>query len=587
MVPILVRSAVLAGAVLIPPAASAQARLAAGSAPPATVQRVDSAAVLRQARSAQAAFEHFRYRQIPVSQSPQGSSQRCDDRVGRFCFWLDDDDEQDPPPEHRRVPPRRAELIASLDRAAAALPGDGWIAGQRVRYLSEAGQGERAVAAARECRAQPWWCAALEGYALHDAGRFAESEAAFTRALGRMPAAEREEWTDLLPLLPADGGRAWRRANAAEREALARRVWWLADPLWSEPGNDRWTEHATRWVFHRMQQRARTTEGLPWGADSGELLVRYGRHVWWERYLRGTLMSPDGLVSYVKPRTSEFLPPLAAAMDPARLDERAWEDDGVPDATRYAPAYAHRFVALPHDVAVFRRGAEAELVAAYAMERDSLPPVPRIRAALVTMADADAPAVVTRATADAATGALRLRLAPGATVVSLEVREDSTRIVGRWRQAMVLQPGEHASDLLLLGDAQARPATLDEAAPLARGSGTVAPGETVAVFWEMYDVPPETDSIGVALQLVPGQPGWGRRQLEAVGLARAGRAVSMRWNEETQSGAVVGRSLGVRLPPDLRPGEYTLEVEVRVPGRAPAVIRRPLTVARPREDGRR
>ncbi|HEY0024360.1 MAG TPA: hypothetical protein VGB24_15695 [Longimicrobium sp.] len=586
MVPILVRSAVLAGAVLVPFTASAQARFTAGSAPPAAVQRVDSAAVLRQARSAQSAFEHFRYRHIPISLGGVGSSQRCDHRVGRFCFWLDDDNEADPPPEHRRVPPRRAELIAALDRAAAALPGDGWIAGQRVRYLSEAGQGERAVAAARECRAQPWWCAALEGYALHDAGRFAESEAAFTRALGGMPAAAREEWTDLLPLLPADAGRAWRRANAGEREALARRVWWLADPLWSEPGNDRWTEHATRWVFHRMQQRARITEGLPWGEDSGELLVRYGRHVWWERYVRGAGRQ-DGLVSYVKPRTSEFLPPLAAAMDPARLDEGAWEDDGVPDVTRYAPAYAHRFVALPHDLAVFRRGAEAEVVAAYAMERDSLPPAPRIRAALVAMAEVDAPARVVRATGDSPTGALRLRLAPGATVVSLEVREDSTRIVGRWRQAMVVQPGEHASDLLLLADAQARPAALDEAAPLARGSGTAAPGETFAVFWEMYDVPPGTDSMGVALQLVPGQPGWGRRQLEAVGLARAGRAVSMRWNEEAQSGPIVGRSLGVRLPPDLRPGEYTLEVEVRVPGRAPVVIRRPLTVARPREDGRR
>jgi hypothetical protein len=335
-----------------------------------------------------------------------------------------------------------------------------------------------------------------------------------------------------------------------------------------------------------MQQRARATEGMPWGADSGELLVRYGRHVWWERYIRGA-GTADGLVSYVKPRTSEFLPPLAAVMDPARLDERAWEDDGVPDITRYAPVYAHRFVPLPHDLAVFRRGAEAEVVAAYAMERDSLPRVPRIRAALVTMAEVDAPAIEARAAGDSPTGALRLRLAPGATVVSLEVREDSTRIVGRWRQAMVLQPGEHASDLLLLNDAEARPATLDEAAPLARGSGTAAPGETFAVFWEMYDVPPGTDSMRVALQLVPGQPGWGRRQLEAVGLARAGRAVSMRWSEESQSGPIVGRSLGVRLPPDLRPGDYTLEVEVRVPGRAPVVIRRPLTVARPREDARR
>jgi tetratricopeptide (TPR) repeat protein len=586
MVRILVQSAVLAGAVLVPFTAFAQARLAA-SAPPAAAQRVDSVAVLRQARSAQSAFEYFRHRHLPIGQSYQGGSQRCDARVGRFCFWLDDEDDRDPPPEPRQVAPRRAELLAALDRAAATLPGDGWIAGQRVRYLSEAGHADRAVGAARACRADPWWCSALEGYALHDAGRYADAEAAFARALQAMPAGQRAEWTDLQRLLPVDGGRIWRRAGEGEREALARRLWWLADPLWSEPGNDRWTEHGARWVFHRLQDRARTTENFPWGDDSGELLVRYGRHVWWERYAYGASMFPNGVISYIKPFTREFLPPASAAVDPSTLKGTAWDDDGEPDASRYAPAYARRFVTLPHDFAVFRRGDQVELVAAYAMKHDSLPAHPRVRAAVVAMEDVDAPAIVARATGDSPSGALRLRLAPGKTVVSLEVREESSRIVGRWREALALARAEHASDLLLLSDAQARPTTLDEAGRLARGSGTVAPGETLAVYWELYDVPPGTDTVGVALQLVPGQPGWGRRQLEAVGLARAGQAVSMRWNEEAESGPIVGRSLGVGLPPDLRPGEYTLDVEVRVPGRAPVVIRRALTVARPRDEGNR
>ena len=67
------------------------------------------------------------------------------------------------------------------------LPGDAWIAGQRVRYLVEAGRTNDAhPIRSTECRATAGWCAALAGYAAHSAEQFAAADSAFAVALAAM-----------------------------------------------------------------------------------------------------------------------------------------------------------------------------------------------------------------------------------------------------------------------------------------------------------------------------------------------------------------------------------------------------------------
>ena len=73
---------------------------------------------------------------------------------------------------------------------------------------------------------------------------------------------------------------------------------------------------------------------------------------------------------------------------------------------------------------------------------------------------------------------------------------------------------------------------------------------------------------------------WGRRRLEAIGVVRGARTVRMGWSEGVEAGPVVGRSLAVGIPPDLRPGDYTLEITVTAPGLAPTTARRAITVRR-------
>jgi hypothetical protein len=578
MVPAFVRSVVLLS-LLFPVCAGAQAERVAASDPQRARER-DSVAVLARARSAQAGFERFRFQRIPRTHTRVGAG-KCDEIIGRFCFaFSDDEDGDEPPPEPPGIAERRRGLLDALAEAAAALPGDAWIAGQRVRYLVEAGDEEGALAAARGCRAERWWCAALEGLALHETRKFVDAEHAFDAALAAMPAAEREEWTDLTVLLRPRDQRAFRQMAEEERKRLARRIWWLADPLWSEPGNDRLTEHYARWTMDRIQSRARQVDRTRWGEDLREIVVRYGWFTAWEVYVSPFYANAQSsAIAYNDPRTWEFIPPLETVIDPGLLRGDEWPlSETEPTTTRYAPEYAARIMTLPHQMAVFPRPGGAVLVAGYAVDDDSLPAAPRLRAALVAM-DAGGGRAVSPWQPTAAAGALVVELPGPGSVVSLEVREDSARVVARRRQAVAWEADARVSDLLLLAHPEARPTELMEAARIARGSAEVAPGERIGVFWEMYDVD-ASDSLAVRVGLIPGRAVWGRRRLEAIGIAKAARTVRLGWTEGVEAGAVVGRSLAVGIPPDLRPGEYTLEVTLTAPGGRASTARRIITVRR-------
>jgi hypothetical protein len=580
MIPAIVRSVVLAGSVLLVSHGASAQKLA--SSEPSQQQARDSATVLAQSRSAQAGFERFRYLRLPrTHQGGGGGRGGCHEVIGRFCFWFEPEPHE-PPPEAPAIGKRRRELLDRLDAAASLLPGDGWITGQRVHYRVEAGDEDGALAAARACRAERWWCAALEGFALHEAQRFAEAHTAFDAALAAMPAEERARWADVTDLLTPEDQREYRRATEEERARLTRRLWWLGDPVWSDDANDRLTEHYARWTMHYIQQRARQVDRLAWRDDMREIVVRYGWFTAWERLVPlfyGS--SSESTVAYNDPRTWEWLVPLSAAREPGTLEGDEWPLlEETPTATRYAPEYAARVISLPHQVALFPRPEGAVLVAGYALPEDSLPADPRVRATAVVMGDVDGARAVSSWQPTAASGALRVALPASPAVLSLEVREDSTRLFARQRQGVAWDADARISDLLLLAHPEARPEDLDEAARIARGSAEVRPGERVGVFWEMYGLA-AGDSVTVRVGLLSPQAGWARRQLEAIGVTRGARSVRMGWRDATEGEAVAARSVTVGIPSDLRPGEYTLELSVSAPGKSAAVARRKVTVSPP------
>src|SRR5947207_13550393 len=150
------------------------------------------------------------------------------------------------PPEPPRIRQARARLLAALDEAGAALPGDEWIAGQRVRYLLEDSQPHRAARVAEQCRAVRWWCEALGGLVRHVGGDFAGADSLFTVALADMPDNERCRWSDIAPLLDGELAGRYRQLDCPVRAAFENRRRWLAQPLNSLGRNDLRTEPFAR-----------------------------------------------------------------------------------------------------------------------------------------------------------------------------------------------------------------------------------------------------------------------------------------------------------------------------------------------------
>ncbi len=520
-------------------------------------------------RAAQAEFERARIARLPWSREPAGG--RCDEVVGRFCYRRESGTDRPPLPEPAGVAELRDALIAVLDVAADVSPEDPWIAGQRIRYRIEAGRAREAAGVAAACAAERWWCAALEGAALHAAGDFAAAERAFDRALAGMSEAERERWTDIAPILDAPSQRLWRGLGARAREAFAHRAWWSADPLWSVPGNELRSEHLARRAWNAMQEGAASAYAVPWGADLEELLVRYGWPVAWERSREevGRLggAGPPGVVARDPPGARRFVPALAAIADPAAARAEDWGlDDPSPRAT-YAPAYARRFLSIQPQIAAFRRGVEAILAVGWALPADSVAAGAIVTAAVLAAEGPDGPRAEVRSASGRTSGTLSLRVPWPRAVVSAEAL--GYGIAGRWRAGIEL-PGARpelpaVSDLLLLRATPSLPATLDEAIPGAREEAAARPGESLPIFWETYPAPGfRGASATFSLGIRPGPAGLGTRLARALGLRSGAEGAELRWTEELPPAAVVPRAVRLELP-ELAPGDYEIELEVSWP----------------------
>lgn len=581
--------------------------------PGRTAEAVDSPRVLKRARGAQADFERARQYGLPRAWD-QGRGP-CDELVGRFCLTHDDDDDAEepddpaPPPEPKAIVRQRERLLAKLDSAAALLPGDDWIVGQRVRYLVEAGRDSLALASLDDCRAAAWWCAALHGYVLHDLGDFAGAERAFAEALEGMPAKERARWSDPRPILGGEGWGAFKKIDGAARDSMLERFWWLADPLWSVPGNDRRTEHWARLVVDRLQDRARTAEGLSWGDDMRELLLRYGTPERAERLdpRISQLGSPPPIRSHFKSHGREFLPPFRAVRDSGGLDD-GWPINPRRSHTQYSPAYARFADSLPHQVALFREGDSAVVVAAYELPPDSgraarggdededaavgdssavhAPADSSVEAALVLASGPRAEPAIARLTTSGRTAALRLAVAPepeAPQMVSVEVLARGLERAARARQSLRFPADSGVmslSDILLISGDEPLPATLDDAVPRARGTTRVRSGERIGLYWETYGPAVGGAPLEVTITMVPGKSGWLRRRLEQIGVASERSESEMKWEVPPPAEAPLQHhTLGITLP-DLPAGRYTVRVSVTQSGTGEAVREREVWVER-------
>ena len=531
----------------------------------------DSERVLADVRAQQRRFERTRRRHFPYGYLWLGP---CDERIGRFCLSYDEDEDWEPAREPPEVSGARDALLDTLGTAAEALPGDLWILGQRVRYLVESGSPREAFDLAVSCRLQtPWWCHALAGHALHAAGDFQRAEASFDRALAGMPADERCRWTDLAPILRGKDRGRYTDAPCAERASFERLFWTLADPMWLAPGNERRTEHLSRWVWDRLQEDADSGYGLRWGRDLREVLLRFGWPRGWDvgRRRYPGLRTEEAIQAHRSPEAQEFGPPAEWVHGSARVSADAWVLNPDRPRASWSPPYGP-VRELPHQLARFRRGDSLLIVVAIdpsAIESAPDSTVACWREAGLFLAT---PEGVRARTVIEGWGSLRMveRIGPGS-------RADVRRFVGvetrcldrpgsaRARYELDSQrPGSALlSDLLLLEPVDSLPGTLDAAVRNALGSPKSRPNTVLGVFWEWYGPISGVEPVQITLTLAREGKSFWRRAIEWTGIAgRRTESVGLRWDERMEGSAPAGRSVRLELP-DLPEGRYRLTLEVR------------------------
>lgn len=532
------------------------------------LSREDSLRILRWAQHAQWDFERHRRFALPPMYTSTGAP--CD-LIGRFCV------------RHggivfERIPAMdlsasRENLMHVLDTAATLLPGDDWIAGQRVRYLVDAGDRNSALRAARACRGTSWWCEALEGMALHVVGDFEGAEQAFAKALASMPAKKRCEWTDLSYLLDQALRSIYQRLSCQHRTAIERHLWLLADPLFLTPGNERWTEHLARHVWAESESGAVNTFAMRWGPDLEQMIVRFGWSEKWTQRPPTILETGPPVVSgHEHEPNYHFFPERDASRDVNAIDESLWDFKKNPPIEAYAPRYAREFVALQPQVARFRRGDSTLLVVAYDLTDDPLLAHRSFDGALAIVADDSSPPVIVRSGGSGQRAALLATTPARSAMLSVEALARDSVAAARWRAVMVrIELKERTltlSDLLFFEPSGVLPSEANDAARTAYG-GILRRDKKVGIYWEIYGQASPDSTLPVALTISPIPGNVLKRVIQALGIGDRLTPISIRWRENGSAGVRLSRSLLLDLSL-IPPGLYEAKLEIGANGEARA-----------------
>lgn len=551
----------------------------------------DSSDLASVGRAAQANFERRRRHYFPITLS-YGSGE-CDEHVGRFCTWYGEG-EWYPLPEKEEITALRSELLHRLDSLQHHLPGDGWLLGQRVWYRSEGGDPAGALQTAQRCgTVEPWWCAALQGFALHESGRFREAEVRFDSALESMDEERAREWRRPYRILDSDARDRLKEIpdSAADSLALAlRQIWLFADPLYLVEGNDRLTAHYARWTVAHLRDRTRNPFQIRWGDDLEELTIRHGWEMGWERSPGRSFSSLDQIVGHKHPEGRDYVPSGRSLEDPAAAAESDFRADRQRPRSLHAPAYAPVLLPMEGQLALFPRREEVVIVSTHFLPADTTfhaghdHPLPWLEAGdqeglpdriglFATAAHGD---TVRRTVASGRSeGALAVAVPPGDYVVSAETWSPDRRRAGRLRVGVpaATAPEDVAtlSSLLLVRPLAEEPANLLSVLPSALPRARILPGQTFAIAWEVAGLGfrPETLAFEVSVERM------GRNVLRRFGdflrLTDRPQPLTLTWEEPApDQPSEHFRYLNLDLPP-LDPGEYEIRLTLRTATRSPAV----------------
>jgi hypothetical protein len=457
----------------------------------------------------------------------------------------------------------------------------------------------------------------LEGFTHAEMGQVEEAATEFSLALGRMEEADLCYWTDASPLVSGDAWSAFQGSSCRERLERLEEFWWLADPAWSAPGNDREVEHYNRmaWAVLHNQALMNSTRTVRFyfeeahNAAHHSWVLRHGMDIyrWDARWGRvcdypGRFGCAPCLTREQRRRALEkglpcctpaewpwpwctytpeaqtygVIPEEGALLDPFHATPEDWPIDSDGDPESYVPQYG-TMVEMDAQVAFFERG--SSLMATAAAE---VPDAPIFRAAsnpvglFFLQTGPEDPPVTGEVNATHGrwlfqeTAPLRRYLVGIESVVP--------EGLGRFRSGHGLPHDPMAplrlSDLLLfMPDGSSLPDSLEAALPLMKGGHRWSRGDVVGVFLEVYGNR-EAATFPVSVELERERGGLARLG-EILGLT-GGKPVNVQW-VETAEGGRFALSFTVALG-EIDPGDYTLRVSVTGPGMSPAAVEQKIRV---------
>jgi hypothetical protein len=521
----------------------------------------------------------------------------------------------------------RSELITDLEGAARELPGDAWLAGQRVRFAVDQHDWDAARRAADECRSSPWWCSALGGYVLYTSGQPARADSAFIVAVNAMPAAERCAWSNLSSLLDEPAQRSYNAVPCEARDTLNARIWWLADPLYTEAGNERRAEHYARVVLATIRSAVEPAERWNWRDGQGgnalhEMIVRYGwpSYSFWAgpaidgshyRYLgiRDEAMQRLGVFTTVEYSQARFhtFPDWSAVRDPWHASPGAWDLNGIQAQAaqpnlgwwpqeHYARDAGSLLAIQEQQTAFLRRHDGLELAVATDLSRSGLARngVRTAQGSLIVTPAPDSLRLTTETVSLDGTAVWRTIIPPQPTIIGLEVRATEPQSpAARIRYGVepplplkVMAKGDIAisAPVLMQPAPSGALPNSDPATALASMLGTtrLRNMQRVGVYWETYGIP-GGDSVDVALAVERHDSPNALRRLGRVlhVVGSPSSTVTVRWREPqpgfvstTLNGPepIQARNVSIDLS-RLVPDKYTLTVSVTRAGQTASAAR--------------
>ena len=465
-----------------------------------------------------------------------------------------------------RLRERRATVLALLDTALAAAPRNAVLRGQLVRFAVDQRDSARAWRVVAGCGDDPGWCALLGTFIASSFSEVHRADSLADVAERAMSPGQRCSRTDVALLVPPGDRHEWLERPCPERLVLERAFWWLADPFWSVPGNERRAEHFARLVTVKLHADFESDERFDWrlrvGGDAlGVMVIRYGwpTFVGWQGHHedighRSWLGFYDEAVptptpEYMAPRI-HTAPPFDAVQSAVTLKRDDWKHVSAGwdkwrrhwDAgwweVEHMPLSVSAILPVPDQTVFFRRANDAlmALVSREPTVDSAISPQPRYVNTLAASPSPDSIRLAKPAVQrDGRVGyVLPLR---EQQVLSIEMVPDSAGLpAGRSRFSVIppaplseLARGEIALSDVALYDARGdAPATVEDALGVMFPSGTVPEGVKLGLFWEVYGLR-EGEPVDVELRVESEAEGLLRRLGGLTGLMTTDAAVNIRW----------------------------------------------------------